>query len=228
MFVDGRYGPIKIRRYSGPSEAYDGAKVSRMTQLLIETVAEYGHRMEHLPNSERLLIILEAPRDRISIQTRVVERVQDVKREIRDREERVERSREMASETRRRDRELRAKAEAFEEEINEREAEINALEGESKKEAEVGLVEAKREESLERLLGQAERAMEIQKRLTREHAAKGQRRILGDIPVLGTFFRGSVVSSSSRDKLLLSFKKSDLTKGTEYDRLKNKVEQTLY
>ena len=46
----------------GNSKPYDPVKVSTLTRSIIETIAQYGHRLESMPNSERVLVVLEAPR----------------------------------------------------------------------------------------------------------------------------------------------------------------------
>lgn len=48
----------------GGTDPYDPVKVSTLTHSVIETIARYGHRLEHLPKTERLLVIIEAPRAR--------------------------------------------------------------------------------------------------------------------------------------------------------------------
>ena len=51
----------------GNSKPYDPVKVSTLTHTIIETVAHYGHRLKSLPNSERVLVVLEAPQPRASV-----------------------------------------------------------------------------------------------------------------------------------------------------------------
>ena len=46
----------------GGRKPYDPVKVSALTHTIIETIAQYGHRLESMPNSERVLVVLEAPR----------------------------------------------------------------------------------------------------------------------------------------------------------------------
>ena len=48
----------------GGSKPYDPVKVTKLTHTIIETIAQYGHRLESMPNSERVLVVLEAPRPR--------------------------------------------------------------------------------------------------------------------------------------------------------------------
>ena len=45
------------------SEAYDAEKVERLRRALVESIARYGYRLEHLADSERILLIVEAPGD---------------------------------------------------------------------------------------------------------------------------------------------------------------------
>lgn len=45
----------------GNSKPYDPVKVSTLTRSIIETIAQYGHRLKSLQNSERILVVLEAP-----------------------------------------------------------------------------------------------------------------------------------------------------------------------
>jgi hypothetical protein len=46
----------------GKRSPYDAAKVGAMRHALIEAVASYGSRMENLPDGERVLIVVEAPK----------------------------------------------------------------------------------------------------------------------------------------------------------------------
>ena len=62
-----RYWPIQGIAWDlsiGGSKPYDPVKVSKLTHTIIETIAQYGHRLESMPNSERVLVVLEAPRPR--------------------------------------------------------------------------------------------------------------------------------------------------------------------
>jgi hypothetical protein len=46
----------------GKGSRYDAAKVEAMRHALIEAMAGYGSRMENLPDAERILIVVEAPK----------------------------------------------------------------------------------------------------------------------------------------------------------------------
>ena len=46
----------------GMGPGYDEKKVASLRETLIETVATYGHRMEHLDKSERILLVVNAPK----------------------------------------------------------------------------------------------------------------------------------------------------------------------
>ena len=62
-----RYWPIQGIAWDlsiGGSKPYDPVKVSKLTHTIIEMIAQYGHRLESMPNSERVLVVLEAPRPR--------------------------------------------------------------------------------------------------------------------------------------------------------------------
>ncbi len=48
----------------GDSKPYDPVKISTLTRTIIQTIAQYGHRLKSLPNSERVLVVLEAPEKR--------------------------------------------------------------------------------------------------------------------------------------------------------------------
>ena len=41
-------------------EPYDPVKVSTLTHTIIQTIALYGHRLKSIPNSERVLVVIEA------------------------------------------------------------------------------------------------------------------------------------------------------------------------
>ncbi|MCH8332356.1 hypothetical protein IIC65_00330 [Candidatus Sumerlaeota bacterium] len=67
-------GGLANRSYNGSSpfyagvrqrtaEAYDAEKVERLRRALVESIASYGYRLEHLADSERILLIVEAPGD---------------------------------------------------------------------------------------------------------------------------------------------------------------------
>ncbi len=43
-------------------EPYDAAKVEALRNVVIETLAKYGHRMDDVPADERILVVIDAPR----------------------------------------------------------------------------------------------------------------------------------------------------------------------
>lgn len=45
----------------GGGEPYDPVKINTLTRTIIETLARYGHRLESIPDSELILVVLEAP-----------------------------------------------------------------------------------------------------------------------------------------------------------------------
>lgn len=53
-------GGIGSARIAVVQQEYDEEKVAALRQTLIETVAEYGHRIEHLPADERVFVIAES------------------------------------------------------------------------------------------------------------------------------------------------------------------------
>ncbi|MCH8204586.1 MAG: hypothetical protein IID09_05445 [Candidatus Hydrogenedentes bacterium] len=66
------YFPVRNRRSArqngdaytlivAKSVPYDAVKVSTLTHTIIQTIAHYGHRLKSLQNSERILVVLEAP-----------------------------------------------------------------------------------------------------------------------------------------------------------------------
>lgn len=46
----------------GGLRPYDARKVEDLSESIVSTIGQYGHRLEHLPTSERLLVVIQAPR----------------------------------------------------------------------------------------------------------------------------------------------------------------------
>ncbi len=57
----GAFGGIGGARIAIAQQEYDEEKVAAFRGTLIETIAEYGHRIEHLPADERVIVIVESP-----------------------------------------------------------------------------------------------------------------------------------------------------------------------
>lgn len=77
-----------------PLEPYDAEKIESLKRVLIETVAQYGHRMESLPSAERILLVVEAPGGpvvRRIVERRVLDRGDEPETETEDDETHVER-----------------------------------------------------------------------------------------------------------------------------------------
>ncbi len=50
-----------VTRFSGPTASFDKAKVDTLRQAIVGTLVKYGHRMDKVAESERLIVIVEAP-----------------------------------------------------------------------------------------------------------------------------------------------------------------------
>ncbi len=51
----------------GGGEPYDPVKINALTHTIIETIARYGHRLESIPDSEHILVVVEAPWPLVSL-----------------------------------------------------------------------------------------------------------------------------------------------------------------
>lgn len=55
---------MRLAGLYGVTRAYDEERVANLRRAVIETVAQYAWRMENVPSSERVLVVIEAPRPR--------------------------------------------------------------------------------------------------------------------------------------------------------------------
>jgi len=51
-------GPLRLSMRR--TEPYDAAKVDKLRRTILEALAEYGHRMEHLEDEERIVVVVES------------------------------------------------------------------------------------------------------------------------------------------------------------------------
>ena len=56
------------RMFSAGTREYDAEKVRMFRKAIIEALAKYGHRIEHVGGSERLLVVIEAPKPAMPIE----------------------------------------------------------------------------------------------------------------------------------------------------------------